>query len=132
MVWKALSNLENKKTMRFSPQSTRRRVLTKVARHSLLKSRHMPSPATQVHTQLGLEKILLSLFLLSTVSQLPFRGINHQPSWLSVRFRLCFRNFVCFQLHFLLTTLNSYAVIRSGDMGYWNIQLITIQLLLEE
>ena len=49
--WKALSNLENKKTMRFSPQSTRRRVLTKVARHSLLKSRHMPAcPATHCYT----------------------------------------------------------------------------------
>ena len=48
--WKALSNLENKKTMRFSPQSTRRRVLTKVARHSLLKSRHMPCPATHCYT----------------------------------------------------------------------------------
>ena len=49
--WKALSNLENKKTMRFSPQSTRRRVLTKVARHPLLKSRHMPAcPATHCYT----------------------------------------------------------------------------------
>ena len=78
----------------------------------------------------SLEKILLSLFLLSTVFKLPFWGINHHGCLFG--FGCASAILFCFQLHFLLTTPNSYAVIRSVDMGYWNIQLITIKLLLEE
>ena len=126
--WKALSNLENKKTMRFSPQSTRRRVLTKVARHPLLKSRHMPCPATHCYTlSSGWKKSHSAYF---SCLQLPFWGINHHGCLFG--FDCDSAILFCFQLHFLLATLNSYAVIRSVDMGYWNIQLVTIKLLLEE
>ena len=85
---------------------------------------------TLLHTQLGLEKIPLSLFLLSTVFKLPFWGVNHHDCLFG--FDCDSAILFCFQLHFPLATLNSYAIIRSVDMGYWNIQLITIKLLLEE